>query len=288
RPVHNLFKEGSSNNEVLMPILADTGRPRYSEGAFTLLNEAKEDDLCTPFRKLFMLTVNAFHRVSLATQPPWSPIEHDVINGALQRSFFDTRNRKLKFSPKFVGKPANLKPDLALMLYHNKDANKKQTSVYWKDVKVPILVKRNFRSEGEIIVQMSGYAETIFMEQFDRKCVITVSLNATHCRLFHWDSVSCHVTELIDIHKNPILVIRCITRLVMMTPAELGYDEHFSNAGRLPSDEEVTTTLIVRESPIQQYLNRELCSEEMLVPSEMARSMLLELDTENFLSESKL
>ncbi|KAG8914278.1 hypothetical protein FRC01_004139 [Tulasnella sp. 417] len=287
-----------------MPILADTGCPRYSEGAFTLLNEAKEDDLCTPFRKLFTLTVNAFHRVSLATQPV--PLDIDAawpaainpspgareratsLTGALQRSFFDTRNRKLKFSPRFAEKPANLKPDLVLMLHHNKDANKNQPSVYWKDVRIPIEVKRNFHSEGDIIVQMSGYAEAILMEQFDRKFVITVSLSATHCRLFHWDSVSYHVSELIDIHKNPILFIRCIARLLMMTPAELGYDEHFSNAGRVLSGEEVTTTLIVRESSIRRYLDRELGSEEMPVPSEMARSMLLELDTENFLSESKL
>ncbi|KAG8940070.1 hypothetical protein FRC00_013269 [Tulasnella sp. 408] len=171
------------------------------------------------------------------------------------------------------------------MLHRNKNPNKKQSSVYWKDVTVPIEVKKNFHSEGELIPQVARYARAILMEQFDRKFAITVASSATQCRLFHWDSVGCHATEIIDIHKNPILFIRCIARLAMMTPAELGYDEHFSNAGRVLSDQELTTTLTVHESPIQRYLDTEAGSAER--QPNTANSKLLELDTKKFLFESR-
>ncbi|KAG8919035.1 hypothetical protein FRC01_001513 [Tulasnella sp. 417] len=298
---HNLLKDGSSNNEVLMPVLADSGCPKYSEGAFTLLDAAKEEDLCTPLRKLFTF-INAFHRVSLANQPV--PLDIDVawpaavdprsgaptsatsLTGSLRRDCFDMRYGKLKLSPRFVGKTANLKPDLVLMLHHNKDPNKKQPPAYWKDVKVPIEVKRNFHSEEEVILQMACYAHALLMEQFDRKFVITVSVSATKCRLFHWDTVGCHCTEPIDIHNDPILFIRCIARLAMMTPAELGYDEHFSNAGRVLSNQKIATTLTMRASPVWQNLDGEPGSEEMpLVDG--GTPLLLELDTEDFLSESR-
>ncbi|KAG8915108.1 hypothetical protein FRC01_003786 [Tulasnella sp. 417] len=296
---HKLLQERCSDNEVLMPILADTGCPKYSEGAFTLLDATREENLYTPFRKLLTF-INTFHRVSLGNQPmpfdidaawpaavdpkPGAPANTTEFTGSLRRDFFDTSDVKAKFSPRFGRQTPNVKPDLVLMLHHKKDPNKKQTSVYWKDVKVPIELKRNFNSERDIILQVSIYTRAILMEQFDRKFVITVSLSATQCRLFHWDSVGCHATEKIDIHHNPILFIRCIARLAMMTPAELGYDEHFSNAGRALSDEKITTTLTIRESPIQQDLDRAPGSVAMLPNA--VNSRLLELDTEHVLCGS--
>ncbi|KAG8916314.1 hypothetical protein FRC01_003236 [Tulasnella sp. 417] len=293
---HKLLQEGHSNNEVLMPILADTGCPKYSEGAFALLDVTREESLYTPFRKLLTF-INTFHRVSLGNQSmpldidvawpaavdskPGVPANTTEFTGSLRRDFFDTSDLKAKFSPRFGRKTVNVKPDLVLMLHHKKDPNKKQTSVYWKDVKVPIELKRNFNSERDIIIQVSFYTRAILMEQFDRKFVITVSLSATQCRLFHWDSVGCHATEKIDIHRDPILFIRCIARLAMMTPAELGYDEHFSNAGRVLSDEKITTTLTIRDSPIRQHLNR-APGPVAILPSALT-SKLLELDTEKFL-----
>ncbi|KIO32730.1 hypothetical protein M407DRAFT_18195, partial [Tulasnella calospora MUT 4182] len=132
---------------------------------------------------------------------------------------------------------------------------------------------------------MACYSRAMLMKQFDRKFAKAVSLSATQCRLFRWDASGCHTTEIIDIHGDPILFIRCIARLAMMTPAELGYDEHFSNAGRVLSDQKITTTLTIRASPIREYLDREPSPEE--IPPETSASMLLELDTENVLSESR-
>ncbi|KAG9039163.1 hypothetical protein FS837_001055 [Tulasnella sp. UAMH 9824] len=296
---HDMLKEGLSDDDVLMSMLTDARCPKYSKNAFTLLdpNVKEEKDLYTPFRKLFTF-ISAFYRLSLQNQS--TPLDIDAawpdavdpkpghtasLNNSLRRDVFDTHNMVLKFSPRLVGETADLKPDLVLMLHRDKDPDTKQPAVYWKDVKIPIEVKIDFRSEGDIIPQVARYARAMLMEQFDRKFAITVLLSATECRLFHWDSVGCHATEPIDIHKDPILFIRCIARLAMMTPEEFGYDDHFSNAGRVLSDQDITTALTVRESPIRQYIDRE-CSPEEKLP-ETATSMLLELDTGNFIFESR-
>ncbi|KAG9037931.1 hypothetical protein FS837_001345 [Tulasnella sp. UAMH 9824] len=296
---HEMLQEGISDDDVLMSMLTDDSCPKYSENGFTLLDVTKEEHLYTPFRKLFTF-ISAFYRLSLRKQSPpldidaaWpeavdpkpqNPGDTTPSTELLRRDFFDTHNMVLKFSPRLVKETADLKPDLVLMLHRDKNPDEKQPSVYWKDVKVPIEIKTTFKSEGYIIAQVARYARAILMEQGDRKFAITVSLSATHCRLFHWDSVGCHVTEPIDIHTNPILFIRCIARLAMMTPSELGYDDHFSNAGRVLSDQELTTTLKVWGSPIREYLDREPGSETI---PEQATSSLLELDTENLLFESR-
>ncbi|KAG9037932.1 hypothetical protein FS837_001346 [Tulasnella sp. UAMH 9824] len=276
---HDMLKQKVSKNDALAAILSSPSCPQYSNAGFTLLDPdvKSEEDLYTPFRTLFTF-INAFYRISLANRPlphdidaAW-PAAIDPKPGDLRdarkstkpvrRDFFDTRKSKLKFSSRLGGDSAHLIPDLALMVHHDKDPNMNQASVHWKDVRVPFEIKRTFKSERKILPQLARYAHAMLMEQFDRKFVLTVSLSATQCRLFHWDSVGCHVTEPINIHADPILFIRCIARLAMMTPAELGYDEHFSNAGRVLSDERLTTTLIVRESPIHQYLDTEPSSGE--------------------------
>ncbi|KAG8913539.1 hypothetical protein FRC00_002183 [Tulasnella sp. 408] len=298
---HEMLEEGISDDGVLMSMLADATCPKYSENGFTLPDVTQEGYLYTPFRKLFTF-ISAFYRLSLPNQSP--PLDIDAAwpeavdprpqnpghtassTRSLPRDFFDTHNKVLKFSPRLVKETADLKPDLVLMLHRDKNPDEKQQSVFWKDVKVPIEVKTTSKSEGDTIAQVARYARAILMEQFDRKFAIAVSLSATHCRLFHWDSVGCHVTEPIDIHKDPILFIRCIARLAMMTPEELGYDNHFSNAGRVLSGQQLTTTLKVWASPIRQYLDREPGSEET-PPKPATSARLFELDTDNFLFESR-
>ncbi|KAG8913540.1 hypothetical protein FRC00_002184 [Tulasnella sp. 408] len=299
---HDMLKQKVSKDDALTAILTSPSCPQYSKAVFTLLdpNVMDEEDLYTPFRTLFTF-INAFYRISFANRSlphdidaAW-PAAFDPKAGDLEdtrtltepvlRNFFDTRKSTLKFSPRLKGEPAHLKPDLVLMAHRDKDPNTKQPSVHWKDVRVPIEIKRNFKREGKIVSQLALYVHAMLMEQFDRNFALTVSLSATQCRLFHWDSVGCHATEPINIHDDPILFIRCIARLAMMTPAELGYDERFSNAGRILSDEKLTTTLTVHESPVRQYLDREPSPDER--PLETATSMLLELDTENFLFESR-
>ncbi|KIO32811.1 hypothetical protein M407DRAFT_18276 [Tulasnella calospora MUT 4182] len=299
------LKEGKSTDKELMSMLEDPDCPQYWEDAFTLLdfNVEKEENLYTPFQKLFTF-INAFYRVSLAEeQEPFdvdaawrAPVDPNPRKAGntrsssklLRRDFFNTHNARLKFSPRFVGETADLGPDLVLLLHHNKDSSTKPASFHWKDVKVSMEVKIDFSSEGAKITQMARYARAMLMEQFDRKFVLTVSLSATQCRLFHWDSVGCHATEIINIHETPILFIQCIARLAIMTPAELGYDEHFSNAGRVLSHHQLTTTLTVHQSKIRKYTERTPSPEETeSLPSDTPAPMLLELDTKRFLFESR-
>ncbi|KAG8931471.1 hypothetical protein FRC01_001251 [Tulasnella sp. 417] len=305
---HDMLRKGTPKDKDLKTMLTDPGCPRYKKNRFSLLDSDvdEEKDLYDPFRKLFTL-ISTFYRKSLAQEPEPFDVDdawHAAVDpnplkamkarssaSPLRRDFFKTYKARLKFSPRFARETADLEPDLILLLHDNKDPSAKLTSFYWKDVKVSIEVKKDFSSEGAIITQMARYARAMLMEQFDRNFVLTVSLSATQCRLFHWDSVGCHTTEIIDIHKNPVLFIQCIGRLAIMTPAELGFDEHFSNAGRVLSHQELstTTTLTVGASKIPKYFERKPQSLEETEPppSEPPAPMLLELDTKNFLFESR-
>ncbi|KAG9046710.1 hypothetical protein FS837_003819 [Tulasnella sp. UAMH 9824] len=300
-----ILKTGTSTEKGLVSILQDPDCPRYRNHAFTHINSDVEAEgkLYTPFQKLFTL-INEFYRTSLAQEPErfnvdeaWhAPLDPNPLKVGktrytaklLRRDFFDTHNKPLKFSPRFTGATADLKPDLVLMLHRHEDPSTsiKPESFYWQDVKVPIEAKKAFSSEGKLITQMARYARAILMEQVDRKFVLTVSLSGTQCRLFRWDSVGCHATELINIHENPLLFIQCIGRLATMTPAELGYDEHFSNAGRVVSGDRITTTLTVQNSKIRKYIERTPSPEDPESPPPETPPMILDLDTDSFLFES--
>ncbi|KAG9044191.1 hypothetical protein FS837_008650 [Tulasnella sp. UAMH 9824] len=158
---HDMLKQEVSKPDTLTAILTDPNCPKYSKAGFTLLHPdvRSEEDLYTPFRTLFTF-INAFYRISLANHQ----LPHDMdaawpaavypkpgdlgdtrtLTEPVRRDFFDTRKSTLNFSPRLVGEPAHLKPDLVLMAHRDKDPHTNQSSVHWKDVRVPIEIKRNF------------------------------------------------------------------------------------------------------------------------------------------------
>ncbi|KAG8985363.1 hypothetical protein FRB94_003807 [Tulasnella sp. JGI-2019a] len=91
------------------------------------------------------------------------------------------------------------------------------------------------------------------MEQIDRKFYFTVTISATQCRVWRWDSAGCHVSEAIDFANSPQTFIHLIGQLASMDPASLGYDEKFSNAGTVLASEvsDIPTTLTISPSVIE-------------------------------------
>ncbi|KIO28210.1 hypothetical protein M407DRAFT_22546 [Tulasnella calospora MUT 4182] len=87
----------------------------------------------------------------------------------------------------------------------------------------------------DAITQCARYARAVMQEQFDRKFAFSVIIAANECRIFYWNVVGAHVTEAINIHRDARTFLQVMGRFATMTPAELGYDTHFSNAGRVLS-----------------------------------------------------
>ncbi|KAG9039164.1 hypothetical protein FS837_001056 [Tulasnella sp. UAMH 9824] len=152
---HDMLKQASSENDLLESILADPSCPQSSKAAFTLLDPTvkSEEDLYTTFRTLFTF-INTFYPASLANRPLYLDIDAAwpaavdpklgdlrntrTLRNPVRRDFFDTRKSKLIFLPRLEGELAHLKPDLVLMVHHDKDPNTKPLSVHWKDVRVAI------------------------------------------------------------------------------------------------------------------------------------------------------
>lgn len=62
------------------------------------------------------------------------------------------------------------------------------------------------------------------------------------------------MTKAIDIHKDSATFLQVMGCFATMTPAELGYDTHFSNAGRVLSyQKDLTTHLTIHPTPPRTY-----------------------------------
>ncbi|KAG8948126.1 hypothetical protein FRC04_010038 [Tulasnella sp. 424] len=296
-----LEKRNWKKDQVIHNLLKDKDLPTYVNGKFPHLRKVSlESDLYTPYIKLLNFVTTFFRRRILNVDQAWqaavdpnpakSRLRSQHINQALRRDFFDTNNTPPRFS-RFPDEQAELKPDICLILHRGQDAEVPPTSFHWKDIKVPIEVKRQEEIDIHGVAQVARYARAVLMEQFDRKFAFSVTLTPTECRVFHWDTVGSHVTEAIDIHDDPVLFLWVMGRLATMTPTDLGYDDHFSNAGRALSYQNLTTTLTVHDSGVRQFFDHQLPSPGAeLSPSECSSAsppLVLELDTSKFLFESR-
>ncbi|KAG8948135.1 hypothetical protein FRC04_010047 [Tulasnella sp. 424] len=286
----------TSADPAIQDLLKDGDLPVYVDGSlFPYLSKASStSELYTPYLKLLNF-INAFFRQGISDVDEAWPVAVDPnptkssprtasTRNFLRRDFFDTRNSAPEFS-RFGDERADLKPAICLILHQGQDATEPPPKIHWKDIKVPIEIKMQKEINIATVVQTARDARALLAEQFDRKFAYTVTLTNTECRVFHWDTVGCRVTEPINIYNNPVLFLWVMGRLATMTPTELGYDDHFSNAGRAMFSQALTTTLTIHESGIRQFFEHKQPS-----PSECPSAsppLVLELDTSHFLFESR-
>ncbi|KAG9046086.1 hypothetical protein FS837_005118 [Tulasnella sp. UAMH 9824] len=164
---------------------------------------------------------------------------------------------------------------------------KSKPKPHWKDVRVVIEVKKK-GFEMKTLVQVAQYARSMMLEQEDRNFVLIVLMTGDECRVFHWDAVGAQVTKPFNIHKNPKLFLQVMGRLATMTPSELGYDTHFSNAGRVLSTETITTHLTIRPTAPRYYLTHDVKFLTAPVCPEDLPPFILELKTMQFESKCPL
>ncbi|KAG8922635.1 hypothetical protein FRC01_013786 [Tulasnella sp. 417] len=157
---------------------------------------------------------------------------------------------------------------------------------HWKDVLVPIELKKEPRADTEVFVQVAQYARSVMLEQFDRNFVITVLITGTMCRVFHWDVVKAQVTHSFPTHSP--LFIQVMGRLATMTPSELGYDTHFSNAGRVRSTEieHIKTHLTIHLSKPRAFFDHDATSSTRC--SDNGPSLVVDLQNMQFESKGLL
>ncbi|KIO22003.1 hypothetical protein M407DRAFT_28420 [Tulasnella calospora MUT 4182] len=254
----------------------------YSDGQFKGLvtGISREDDLYRPLVTL-LTYINSFFSINFSDGPRadgWTPgIDKDWEKARdpglgelntdaqppkpksfLQRRFVITHKRKGLFSNHIVHGP-QLLPDLCLLLQPAIKSTETRKAglgeLFWKNVKVPIEVKLKDRLDTAITCQMARYARAVKLEQFDRNVVFSVLLSKRKCRVFHWDAAGCHTTE-IDVHENPTAFIQVVGRFASMSPASMGYDVRFSNAGRVLAGEKTRTVLKVFPGPVEEYFDQ--------------------------------
>ncbi|KAG8948129.1 hypothetical protein FRC04_010041 [Tulasnella sp. 424] len=295
------LKTRRSDDRVIQDLLKEKDLPTYANGKFPQLRKVSlESELYTPYLKLLNFIATFFSRnisgvdeawqLAVDPNPAMSRLRSQYTGKALRRDFFDTHDNPPNFS-RFHDQHAELKPDICLILNQSEGAAEPLSNFHWKDIKVPIEIKRQEDLDNDTVVQAARHAQAVLMEQFDRKFAFGVTLTQTDCRVFHWDTVGSHVTEAIDIHKDPVLFFWTMGRLATMTPIELGYDDHFSNAGRVLSYQALTTTLTIHESKVRQFFDHRppppgVESNPSECPSDPP-PLVLELDTSDFLFESR-
>ncbi|KAG9037518.1 hypothetical protein FRB95_005100 [Tulasnella sp. JGI-2019a] len=170
---------------------------------------------------------------------------------SLKRAFVNNHNAMGEFTDsESIPTPLSA-PDISLILY---DPEKKETksSRAWKDIKVAFEAKPGKVpiSGVQAATQATRYARAMKIEQFDRKFQFTVTLSPTGCRVWHWDTAACHVSECLDFstEEHAIMFIHLIGRFATMDPESLGYDSHFSNAGTVLGHQadRISTTLTIK------------------------------------------
>ncbi|KAG8917819.1 hypothetical protein FRC01_002194 [Tulasnella sp. 417] len=259
----------------------------------------REGDMYAQYVKLlnsrfFRAKIKAVDNAWLPAQPPQDddaiPTASQSAGPPLHRVFRDTHKESRSFSRYNYGE-AGLKPDLCLLIECGDTPNESEESEgkpkvapHWKDVLVPIGVKKKQCMDMSALVQMAQYARSVMLEQFDRNFVITVLITGHECRVFHWDVVRAHVTLPFPTHSA--LFIQVMGRLATMTPSELGYDTQFSNAGRVRSTEieHIQTHLTIRLSKPRAFFDHNATSS---TPESSENGPSLVVDLENILFESK-
>ncbi|KIO15954.1 hypothetical protein M407DRAFT_34416 [Tulasnella calospora MUT 4182] len=206
-----------------------------------------------------------------SAQEPTIPTATQDAGPPLSRVFRDTHAEPRSYSRNKHGQ-GELKPDICLLI---EPAGKRKTTTtcentlkpteventstrkaHWQDVTVVVEVKkRGF--DMKTLVQVANYARAMMVEQKDRNFVFTVLITGDECRVFRWDAVGAQVTEAINFHQNPKLFLQVMGRLATMTPSELGYDTHFSNAGRVLSTETIKTHLTIHRTEPRQYFTHD-------------------------------
>ncbi|KAG8900568.1 hypothetical protein FRC01_010084, partial [Tulasnella sp. 417] len=264
----------------------------------------REGDMYVQYVKL-LNSVSRFFRAKIkavdnAWLPPQPPQDDDAIATAsqsagppLNRVFRDTHKESRSFS-RYNYREAGLKPDLCLLIESGdtpdeseeseESEGKPKVAPHWKDVLVPIGVKKKQRMDMSALVQMAQYARSVMLEQFDRNFVITVLITGHECRVFHWDVVRVHVTKAFPTHSA--LFMQVMGRLATMNPSELGYDTQFSNAGRVRSTEieHIQTHLTIHLSKPRAFFDHNATSS---TPESSENGPSLVVDLENMLFESK-
>ncbi|KAG8960635.1 hypothetical protein FRC05_006716, partial [Tulasnella sp. 425] len=253
------------------PTGSTPNRRPSTPGVPPLLREEyqRESDMYADHVELLNSVSRFFQANKKDVDEAWLPAQtprYDIIPTAsqnagppLNRVFQDTHNLSRSFSRYKYGQ-AGLRPDLCLLIEsgasegepkesegeseesegeseesgseYEEPGPRPKATAHWKDVLVPIELKTKHNLEAADYVQMGQYARSIMVEQYDRTFVITVLITGSMCRIFHWDVAGAQVTHPFNIHQNWQLFLQVIGRLATMTPSELGYDTHFSNAGR--------------------------------------------------------
>lgn len=258
-------------NQILSSISA------YSDGQFSGLvnNISQEEELYHPLVTLFTY-INSFFRFHLSDEtraPSRSPgidteweqardprlgvpktDPHQNPRSFLQRRFVITDKKEGVFSSHIKDDPQPL-PGLCLVLYPAPSASTSNTEPgesYWKNVKVPIGVTLKDQFDAETACQMARCARAVRVEQFDRNAVFTVLFSKRKCWVFHWNAAGCHMAEF-GVHKNPLTFIQVVGRFATMSPASMGYDVRFSNAGRVLAHERINTVLKVFPTPVRPF-----------------------------------
>ncbi|KAG8902540.1 hypothetical protein FRC01_009554 [Tulasnella sp. 417] len=229
-------------------------------------------------------------------QPPTFPPANPKAGPPLNRVFRDTHKESRSFS-RYNDGQAGLKPDLCLLIESGDKPNefeekpegsggKPKVAPHWKDVLVPIEVKKEKSMDMSALVQMAQYAGSVMLEQFDRNFVITVLITGTTCRVFHWDVVGAQVTKAFD--TCSMSFIQVMGRLATMTPSELGYDTHFSNAGRVRSTEieQIKTHLMIHLSKPRPFFDHDTTSSTQCL--KYGHSLVVDLQNMQFESKGLL
>ncbi|KAG8947121.1 hypothetical protein FRC04_010972 [Tulasnella sp. 424] len=239
-----------------------------------------EADLCEPLASLLTF-INHFYRQTLgnidgvdkidkewleATQT-WPPVNAGR-DGASSTECGPSRSQaepRLNLRRRFAVVPDKVpqytrkqgmdffRPDLALVLLPSEDPWL-PNPLGWKDIKVSIRVKRSIETPH---IQTAQYAHCM---KFDRNFLFTLSITENEFRISRWDSTVFYVTPSINYHEDPSSFIHVVGRLACMSPAQLGYDETFSNAGRVlhsqsaQSNRGIRTTLTITPCEVVEDL----------------------------------
>ncbi|KAG8994488.1 hypothetical protein FRB94_009884 [Tulasnella sp. JGI-2019a] len=146
-------------------------------------------------------------------------------------------------------------PDISLILTDPRP-NSISSENLWADIKVAFEVKADDTplTGVDTFLQAASYAHSMKIEQFDRKFCFTVSVSPDGCRVWRWDTVAGCVTKFIDFATDTTGFIQAIGRLATMDPEAMGYDTHFSNAGRVLGHQvkSMRTTLTIIPTKIQE------------------------------------
>ncbi|KAG8998291.1 hypothetical protein FRB94_006947 [Tulasnella sp. JGI-2019a] len=260
--VQETFLEKTANSTD--PVTARTLRgTRYTfnarnEGSFAGLQGATSEERFYKPAVALMGLIQEWYRIDGVNgdaewpeaQDPLAPVEPTRPTPLhLEREFVSKSKLMGRHWDESIPTPMGA-PDIVLIL-KDPEAKRNDRSNSWTDVKVSFEAKKAELSisGSAAALQAARYARSMKIDQFDRNFFFTVTISPKGCRIWHWDTSVCHVTDRIDFTKagDVQMFIQVIGRFATMSPESLGYDTHFSNAGRVLSrqSKKMPTTLKV-------------------------------------------